>query len=114
MFIFSFLLFLFKLFFFIIKSLSGGTRASAHIRDLHYDIGIMIKHIERPDLPVFLAGQSMGGGLVSSFAIRNPELNLSGIILMSSLLGVPNERELSYVQKNAVFILGESLLNVWK
>ena len=72
----------------------------------------MIKNVERPDLPLFLAGQSMGGGLASSFALRNPDLNLSGVILMSSLLGVPNERELSYVQKNAVFMLGETLLNV--
>jgi len=43
-------------------------------------------------LPVFLYGHSLGGLLVLSLAMRNPELNLAGVITTSALIGFPQDR----------------------
>lgn len=70
---------------------SGGVRFDWSIQDLHQDIITLIKESEKEEynLPLYLLGHSLGGGLVSSLFINNPYLQLQGIILSSPLLGCP-------------------------
>lgn len=70
---------------------SGGTRFDFSIEQLHQDIITLIKQAESdvPELPLFLFGHSMGGGLLSSLFINNQYLQVHGIILSAPLLGYP-------------------------
>jgi alpha-beta hydrolase superfamily lysophospholipase len=70
------------------KSYSGGARGAANVQLLHQDIEILLKQA-RSDLPLFLYGHSMGGLLILSLAMRNPEINFAGIITTSALIGFP-------------------------
>jgi alpha-beta hydrolase superfamily lysophospholipase len=71
--------------------LSGGCRMDWTIEDLHTDVITLIKCAEADgiDLPLFVFGHSLGGGLVSSLFINNQYLQVNGIILSSPLLGLP-------------------------
>lgn len=71
--------------------LSGGCRMDWTIEDLHTDVITLIKCAEADgvDLPLFVYGHSLGGGLVSSLFINNQYLQVNGIILSSPLLGLP-------------------------
>jgi hypothetical protein len=70
---------------------SGGLRFDWTIEDLHTDIITLIKQAESDgiDLPLFVFGHSMGGGLVSSLFINNKFLQVNGVILSAPLLGLP-------------------------
>jgi alpha-beta hydrolase superfamily lysophospholipase len=70
---------------------SGGCRLDWTIEDLHTDVITLIKQaeVDGVDLPIYVFGHSMGGGLVSSLFINNQYLQVNGIILSSPLLGLP-------------------------
>ena len=70
---------------------SGGYRFDFNIEGMHQDIITLIKQAESdtPELPLFIFGHSMGGGLVSSLFINNEYLQVHGIILSAPLLGYP-------------------------
>lgn len=71
--------------------LSGGCRFDWTVEDLHSDILTLIKTAEADgvDLPTFVMGHSMGGGLVASLFINNQYLQVNGVILSAPLLGHP-------------------------
>jgi acylglycerol lipase len=71
--------------------LSGGTRFEWKIEDFHTDIITLIKESEKDniELPLFLMGHSLGGGLLSNLFINNPYLQVQGIIFTAPLLGPP-------------------------
>ena len=48
--------------------MSGGSRCASTIQEFHSDIKALMNEAD-PDLPLFLYGQSMGGGLVLSLLI---------------------------------------------
>lgn len=75
---------------------SGGSRGHSTMSELQNDIEIMIKLMD-PNLPLFVLGHSMGGGLVSSLMIRNPGLNIAGVITSSALFGFPNDRSFPWM-----------------
>jgi acylglycerol lipase len=70
---------------------SGGCRLDWTIEDLHTDILTLIKQAESDgvDLPLYVFGHSMGGGLVTSLFINNQYLQVNGVILSAPLLGYP-------------------------
>ncbi len=70
---------------------SGGIRFDWTIDELQTDVLTLIKECEMDgvDLPTFVFGHSMGGGLISSFFINNQYLQVNGVILSSPLLGFP-------------------------
>jgi hypothetical protein len=51
----------------------------------------------------------MGGLLVSHVGIRNPHLNIAGIIALSPLLGFPNNKKLEWDKIAAVNFIGDRL-----
>lgn len=84
---------------------SGGARFDWIVEDFHSDIISLIKVAESENqLPVFIMGHSMGGGLISSLFIKNQYLQVNGIILSAPLLGSPLT-----VEKNEFksFLLGK-------
>jgi alpha-beta hydrolase superfamily lysophospholipase len=70
---------------------SGGMRMDWLIEELHSDVLTLIKECEMDgvDLPTFIFGHSMGGGLVSSLFINNQYLQVNGVILSAPLLSYP-------------------------
>lgn len=68
--------------------LSGGPRADGFFTDFIDDIGLLhrVASEASPTLPVFLYGQSMGGMLVLSYAIRRKNHNIRGVISTSPWL----------------------------
>lgn len=84
---------------------SGGARFDWLIEEFHTDIITLIKTSENDkNLPIYVMGHSMGGGLISSLFIKNQYLQVNGIILSAPLLGSPLT-----VEKNDFknFILGK-------
>lgn len=55
---------------------------------MHQDIELMIKQCST-DLPLYIYGHSLGGMLVLSFVMRNPEINFAGVVSTSALIGFP-------------------------
>jgi alpha-beta hydrolase superfamily lysophospholipase len=69
--------------------LSGGRRAYVPSwGDFRSDLGRFVDQTaaERPALPVFLAGISMGGLIVTNYAVHRPE-GLRGVIALAPALG---------------------------
>jgi alpha-beta hydrolase superfamily lysophospholipase len=68
---------------------SGGTRVFVDTwADFRDDVGRFVRLVsaERPVLPVFLAGISMGGLIVTNYAAHRPE-GLRGVIALAPALG---------------------------
>jgi alpha-beta hydrolase superfamily lysophospholipase len=76
------------------------------VEDLHSDIITLIKECELDgvDLPTFIFGHSLGGGLVTSLFINNQYLQVSGVILSAPLLGNPLHTK---TNKTNLFILNK-------
>jgi alpha-beta hydrolase superfamily lysophospholipase len=91
--------------------LSGGTRFDFNVENMHTDIITLIKQAESdvPDLPLFIFGHSLGGGLVSSLFINNQYLQVHGIILSSPLLGYPLNMEIDHGKLFFLSRFGNSL-----
>jgi acylglycerol lipase len=70
---------------------SGGMKIDWTIEELHSDVITLIKECELDgvDLPTYIFGHSMGGGLVASLFINNQYLQVNGVILSAPLLGYP-------------------------
>lgn len=70
---------------------SGGERLEWSIEDFHTDIISLITESEKDsfDLPMFILGHSMGGGLISNLFINNPYLQVHGVIFSAPLFGTP-------------------------
>lgn len=68
---------------------SEGKRGVAKsLDDLHSDIQELLNFSQSksPDLPQFLMGHSMGGGLVLSYTLKTTRLNLAGVIAQAPLI----------------------------
>jgi alpha-beta hydrolase superfamily lysophospholipase len=63
---------------------SGGARCGHDLIEFQSDIKVLLDQA-RSDLPCFLYGHSMGGLLVTTILINNPQLSLSGAILSAPL-----------------------------
>jgi acylglycerol lipase len=90
---------------------SGGCRFNWTIEDLHLDVVTLIKQSEADgvDLPIYIFGHSMGGGLVASLFINNQYLQVNGIILSAPLLGLPLNIEYDPIKLMLVNKLGNHL-----
>lgn len=87
---------------------SGGPRGCCTIAELHLDVEVLLKQASR-DLPLFLYGHSLGGMLILSLALRNPELNLAGIITTSALIKFPRDRTLPAHKVFMIRLIGKNL-----
>lgn len=89
---------------------SGGARGNSTMFELHHDIELVMKRMD-PELPLFVFGHSMGGGLVSTLLTQNPNLNIAGVICSSALFGIPNNRSFPWLLRK-VFKYSGPLLDV--
>lgn len=74
---------------------SGGGRSLSSFEDMQDDITFLFRQIDN-ELPIFLMGHSMGGGLVLNFIIANPSLKLAGVILNSPFYRFPGNVRLNF------------------
>lgn len=81
--------------------LSGGPRGNSTMAEMHGDIELVLKMMN-PELPVFIFGHSMGGGLVASLMIRNPGLKIAGVICSAALFGAPNGRSFPWILRKVL------------
>lgn len=90
---------------------SGGCRLDWTVEDLHLDILTLIKQAETDgvDLPIFIFGHSLGGGLVTSLFINNQYLQVNGVILSAPLLGLPLNVENDAVKLSILSKVGNNL-----
>ena len=70
-------------------SLSGGGRLVTTIGDNHNDVVRLLKELKHEK--VFLFGHSMGGSILTSFLINNPDVKVAGLILSAPALGMNEE-----------------------
>ena len=68
----------------------------------------MLKEVN-PNLPLFLYGHSMGGLIVLSFALLNPQIQIAGVIATSPLLGFPTDRKLDWFKLKFINLSGKKL-----
>lgn len=70
---------------------SGGIRLDWTTSELQSDILTLLKEAlnEDEELPTYVFGHSMGGGLVASLFVNNENLQVNGVILSAPLLGIP-------------------------
>ena len=69
---------------------------------------MLLKQAHR-DLPLFIYGHSMGGGLIASLLMRNPYLNIAGVVFSSALFGLPKERKIPWIKVFIVKLLADDL-----
>jgi acylglycerol lipase len=75
---------------------------------MHSDIEVLLRHAS-VELPCFLYGHSMGGGLILSLALNNPDINLAGIIATSALIDLPKDRNITPFKKFMIKAIGKEL-----
>ncbi|KAM3147105.1 hypothetical protein pb186bvf_000821 [Paramecium bursaria] len=69
---------------------SGGRRGSATVDEMHQDLQTILLNLDR-SIPIFIYCHALGAGLVLSFCLVNPEIQLQGIITSSALLRMPSK-----------------------
>lgn len=89
---------------------SGGARGDSTMEELHCDIELIMKLMD-PELPLFLFGHSMGGGLISTLLMQNQNLQIAGFLCSSALLGYPNNKSFPWILRK-VFQYSGPLLDV--
>lgn len=73
---------------------SSGKRFMASYEDLQHDFHLVISKI-RNDLPLFVFCHSMGGGLMLTYLLKNPDIKIAGVIFYSPWVGFPKELNLN-------------------
>jgi len=51
----------------------------------------------------------MGSAVTASFLIRNPYLNIAGVIFTSGLFGFPKDRDMNWGRRFAIKLLADHL-----
>ena len=87
---------------------SGGARGCAEVRELENDVIHTLK-TARADLPLFLYAHSLGGLVIIKLLLERPELNVSGCIVTSPLLGLTKNMEFNWAKRMAIHYLGDDL-----
>lgn len=87
---------------------SGGVRGCGELRELENDVIAMLK-TARSDLPLFLYGHSLGGLVTIKLLLDKPELNVSGCIITSPLLGLAKNMHFNWIKKQFMHYLGDHL-----
>jgi len=84
----------------------GRRGALLDVESQHRDIRALLQAVRgnHPDLPVFLAGESMGALLAASYAAAHPQNGLAGLILSVPVVAL--RRPVPAIVKQAVRILG--------
>lgn len=63
----------------------------------------------RTDLPLFIYAHSLGGLVVIKLLLEKPQINVSGCIITSPLLGLAKNMHLNWVKKSFMKHLGDHL-----
>lgn len=63
---------------------------SYSIAEYHKDIACLLENCSE-QLPLFLLGYGMGAGVLLSLLIRNPRLNIAGVIITSAMIKCPEQ-----------------------
>lgn len=63
----------------------------------------------RADLPLFIYAHSLGGLVTIKLLIDKPELNVSGCIITSPLLGLAKNMHFNWVKRQFMHYLGDHL-----
>lgn len=87
---------------------SGGVRGCGEVRELENDV-IMMLRTAKTNLPLFIYGHSMGGLVVIKLLLDKPELNVSGVIITSPLLGLAKNMHFDWMKKQFMNHLGDHL-----
>eukprot|EP00357_Protocruzia_adherens_P007360 CAMPEP_0114975584 /NCGR_PEP_ID=MMETSP0216-20121206/2188_1 /TAXON_ID=223996 /ORGANISM="Protocruzia adherens, Strain Boccale" /LENGTH=278 /DNA_ID=CAMNT_0002336397 /DNA_START=30 /DNA_END=863 /DNA_ORIENTATION=+ len=72
---------------------SGGPRLISTFKEYHEDISFLIREKCPTDLPLYLLAHSMGGLVIASFLVNNPNLSLAGVITTGALFTLQVGRE---------------------
>lgn len=88
--------------------ISGGGIACGTFVQLQDDIATLFKQIKE-DLPIFLFGHSMGGGLVTNFVYANPDLKLAGVILNAPFYRFPGKVRMNPIKLKVLKTLAEAV-----
>jgi acylglycerol lipase len=87
---------------------SGGARGCAELRELENDVIALLRNA-RADLPLFIYGHSLGGLVIIKLLLDKPELNISGCILTSPLLGLAKNMHFNWIKRQFMHYLGDYL-----
>lgn len=87
---------------------SGYPRANSTSEEYHRDVELLLRQADRK-LPLFIYAHSMGCAITSSLLIRNPHLNIAGVIFTSGLFGFPKGRDMNLPKKFFIKALGDHL-----
>lgn len=87
---------------------SGYPRSHSSVEELHKDIEVLLKQPSK-NLPLFIYCHSMGCALTASLLIRNPYLNIAGVVFTSGMFGFPKERNMNWGRRMAVKLMSEHL-----
>jgi acylglycerol lipase len=87
---------------------SGGARGCAELRELENDVIALLRNA-RADLPLFVYGHSLGGLVIIKLLLDKPELNISGCILTSPLLGLAKNMHFNWIKRQFMHYLGDYL-----
>lgn len=87
---------------------SGGARGCAELRELENDV-IALFRMARTDLPLFIYGHSLGGLVTIKLLMDRPELNVSGCIITSPLLGLAKNMHFNWIKRQFMYHLGDHL-----
>lgn len=98
------------------KTQASGQGKRGVVNDYTLMLGDVAAALEKarfaaPDVPVFLMGHSMGGGLALSYALKNPQAELSGIIAQAPFINPAPVRSVPAWQVSVIKCLHKLMPN---
>ena len=90
---------------------SSGSRSMSSQLDLFEDLTLALFHISR-DLPLFLVGHSMGGGVLLAFLRLNLNLKIVGVICSNPFIDFHRNQNIFYFEKLVVSNLPKKIMGL--
>ena len=87
---------------------SGGVRGDSTLIDLQKDIVLLLKEIDA-DIPLFVFAHSKGCMILTSFLMNNPDLKISGVVLIAPLTCPPENIKINTFRLIASQFLANNL-----
>ena len=80
---------------------SSGARAATTLKQFHQDLVTILNNVNK-NVPLYVLGHSMGGGILLSFLKLNPKVKFAGVILSNPFMDFPPQMGANMIKK-AVF-----------
>lgn len=91
---------------------SGGIKHFSTFQEVYNDLTTILKNL-RSDIPLFILSHSFGSAITNSFINLNPNINISGIILINPFINFSKNLRINFFKKILITFLSNFVKEIF-